>query len=539
MRIHGLVLIISVVLLLSACGGGSDSGGSEVDRPNSEDVIYSYQHKGFSLYSKNLPYTNYKLDTITDSVFNNLTASNQLLVADKLLATLYFGLETNKLQALIDSGTFISSIKQNLTEKKNDLDKVETRLNDSGKNDEEFYFYNWPEGTEETAKILARFYVLEHLDKHYLDYWMSYVLTSNIMFSPAYELASSHSPNIDRVYNRLVRDLRKQSTVQYSTYLHMVSDDNWRRFRSPEDNGREMMEIYLFDFDDKKVPIAGKALQNWHLDRDNDTLVVGLDENYEPLTLFNTTIYNGDDFYSELVKSDNFIKGLVKRLVNVYFSTFTQSKKQAVVDKIVASKPKTWQDILLQIVFSNEYLLSSDKPKSMEEVFFSLSQKIHFKHYRGFFPYLARSLTEMNQASMKYKVGKPNEVPLDTQSFSSYHKFVRESILISSKGETSDGWDKELLISNELFVDIPAYQHEKMVEKLVNYLFKSAIARLPNEAEMLLFKQHFLDDEGNYVSYFRLFKDNGSLNERRNAAVTIFEYISRLTEVYRFKKVAS
>lgn len=78
-----------------------------------------------------------------------------------------------------------------------------------------------------------------------------------------------------------------------------------------------------------------------------------------------------------------------------------------------------------------------------------------------------------------------------------------------------------------------------MVEKLVNYLFKSAIARLPNEAEMLLFKQHFLNDEGSYVNYFRLFKDNGSLNERRNAAVTIFEYISRLTEVYRFKKVAS
>lgn len=85
MRTHGLVLIISVVLLLSACGGGSDLGGSKVDRPNSEDVIYSYQHKGFSLYSKNLPYTNYKLDTMTDSVFNNLTASNQLLVADKHL----------------------------------------------------------------------------------------------------------------------------------------------------------------------------------------------------------------------------------------------------------------------------------------------------------------------------------------------------------------------------------------------------------------------------------------------------------------------
>jgi len=87
----------------------------------------------------------------------------------------------------------------------------------------------------------------------------------------------------------MVRNLQDDSTMAYSTYLHMISSDNWRRFRSPEDNGREMMEIYTLMFDDSKVPIAGKALQNWKLDRDNDTLVIGLNENTQELSLFNTT----------------------------------------------------------------------------------------------------------------------------------------------------------------------------------------------------------------------------------------------------------
>jgi hypothetical protein len=45
-------------------------------------------------------------------------------------------------------------------------------------------------------------------------------------------------------------DLNDDVGMRYSTYLHMTSSDNWRRFRSPEDNGREMLEIYTLDFND-------------------------------------------------------------------------------------------------------------------------------------------------------------------------------------------------------------------------------------------------------------------------------------------------
>ena len=58
------------------------------------------------------------------------------------------------------------------------------------------------------------------------------------------------------------------------------------------------------------VPLAAKALKNWKLDRRSNTLMIGLDENTEPIDdLFaGTTIVNGTDFYSALVLQSNFLE---------------------------------------------------------------------------------------------------------------------------------------------------------------------------------------------------------------------------------------
>jgi len=297
------------------------------------------------------------------------------------------------------------------------------------------------------------------------------------------------------------------------------------------------MEIYLLDFDDTHVPIAGQTLKNWKLDRDNDTLVVGLDENTQPLQLFGTTIINGFDFYRELAKSGNFNKGVTRRLVDVYFPTFSSAGKSSLIASIVSSNPNTWQDILLQIVFSKAYLLDSDKPKSAEELFYSLAKKIHFQHHRGFFSRFAQALTEMNQASMKYKLGKYTEVPLDTQSFITYHKFIRESVFIRSKNDWSSGWVAEELINDELFEGISAYEYQEILDTLIDHLFLSSIARIASEEEKELFRSHMLQDDGTYNGDFELFKTSENpLDERIRATITIMDYISRLSQTYRFEK---
>jgi len=239
------------------------------------------------------------------------------------------------------------------------------------------------------------------------------------------------------------------------------------------------------------------------------------------------------------VTTSEFVKQVSARVVDIYFPTFTSAQKDSIVTSIVSSDPGTWQDILLQVVFSKQYLLDSDKPKAAEELFFSLSKKIYFKHRRGFFSYFAGDLTDMNQASMKYKLGKYVEVPLDTQSFITYHKTMREDVFIRYNNETDDrgGWLEELLIPDQLFEGISAYEHTQMLTHLIDHLFLTVLAREATTEERNLFIAHMIDEEGNYIYPFRLFKDDNSINERRYASIIIMDYLSRLAQNYRFERV--
>ncbi len=501
----------------------------------SYDYDYKAEYKGLKIYAKNLSPDKYKLEQMNDNTFNSLDEKSKLIVADKLLSTLFFGMPYYELKELIDSGKFISTIRNNLSLEQNNLDEMEDIMN----NKNLFEYPSW--GRSEVYKILERFYVLKKLDKHYLDLWSAYVLTQTIMFSPAYELASSHSPNITRVYTRLVRCFKDGNSLGYTAFLHMISEDNWRRFRSPEDNGREMLEIFAGDYDDSHVPIAATALKNWKLDRDYDTLVIGLDENRKPLSLFGTTIYNGFDFYRELAKSEAFVYTVSKRMVDFYFPTFSQKEKERIASLVASSKPETWQDILLQIVFSKEYLLYSDRLKSAEENFFSFAKKTYYKHDKMWFVRFSNYLDDMGQSSMKYKLGKGSEVPLDTKSFMSYHKVLREEMFLANVSEKDlnnydwgrNGWIQKEFLSEDKFQGIMFNENKKFVDRLVDYLFLTVVARSADDEEKALFEKHMLKDDGKFENNFKLY----DLDARVRAAILVMDYLSRLKEAYRYKRV--
>ena len=105
-------------------------------------------------------------------------------------------------------------------------------------------------------------------------------------------------------------------------------------------------------------------------------------------------------------------------------------KRTHIANTVVSSKPETWHDILMQIVFSEAYLLHSEQAKSAEEVFFPLTKKMDFKHYQRTMYYFKDALDDMHQATMRYKLGKLKRVPLDTLSFANYHKYIRESVML-------------------------------------------------------------------------------------------------------------
>ena len=498
---HALIRWISVLfisLFLTNCGGGSSDGVTTITgggEGTASDPKYDISYKGLTFYYQDLAPSDYKLNQLTNDEFNTLGAAQKLQVANTLLSTLFFGYPQKVLQEKIDSDNFIAGIRSGMEEERTDKAWLESYILDEDKF-RQYSSYSEPQA----INILSRFYAMKDLDSYFLKNWVAYILTQTIMFSPAYELSTTHTPNISRVYNRIVTFLNEEGGMRYITYVHMMSEDNWRRFRSPEDNGREMLEIYQFDMDDTHVPIAGKALQNWKLNTNSDTLEVSLNQNTQALNLFGTTIYNGDDFYRELVKADLFTKGVTQRLVDFFFPETSTARKQQITDSIVSSGPETWQDILLQIVFSEEYLLHNNRAKSAEETFFSLAKKMDYKHKDSTFYYFKENLENMHQATMKYKLGKLERVPQDTLSFAHYHKFVREEVLLKrSNPDAIDdygswsrpGWS-DSFIAYENF-DYDSNSDTVSLDTFVHYLFKTTVAREATSEELKLFRDHMIE----------------------------------------------
>ncbi len=530
-------------MVLSGCGEGAKVSS----RSDSQTSKYSIEYKGLSFYDKNLPISNYKLSPLSDADFNALSQEKKLRVADKLLSSLFFGYSPSVLQEKIDSGNFISGVEKGLRENKTDIATLESTIRDE-KN------YYRPGGYANTIDILSRFYAAKNLDRYFFNNWVAYILTQTILFSPAYELDSSHRPNVSRVYNRIVTLLQDDASMRYITYVHMSSEDNWRRFRSPEDNGREMLEIYTLDKNDADVPLAATALQNWKLDRDYDTLVVGLNENTKPLHLFGTTVYNGDDFYREMVKSKQFTYGVTKRLVQFFFTDDTTKEINSITNAIVSSNPQTFQDILEQIVFSKEYLLHTARAKSAEETFYSLVKKMDYKTNMYSIYYFKVALENMHQASMKYKLGKLHRVPLDTLSFANYSKYIREKILMlrSNPNEENNasawsrqGWSDSFIASDNFTID--ASNEIQTLHNFINYLFTVIVQRKATADELNMFDSLMLEtkDGVKNVVYFynlldtRVDSDGNLQGERykRYVAFVVLDYLSRLENIYLYKKV--
>ena len=198
------------------------------------ETKYDLSYKGLFFYYQNKAPSAYRLVQLSNSEFNALSSMQQLQVADKLLSSLFFAYPQAVLEEKIASGTFLTDVRDGLNSDNTDREWLENHILDDT-------YYRQDASTQEAVDILSRFYAMQKLDNYFLNNWTAYILTQTIMFSPAYELDSTHTPNIARVYNRLVTFLDDESGMRYTTYIHMMSEDNWRRFRSPEDNGREMM----------------------------------------------------------------------------------------------------------------------------------------------------------------------------------------------------------------------------------------------------------------------------------------------------------
>jgi len=611
-------------LSVAACGGGSDGGtydgsgsqGSAEQMPGPSSVL-SMQLPPGQLGAALANPENATLEPVVvmqdgplsplaDSEYSALPLIERYRVANKLSATFYSGIAVEDFFELESGFTeahpaitdeWLSSYRAAMLTPLNTDQRARYDLEilGSGSLDDDAIALVEGEvpalfdfGRDRPRELpLARIYHYPpSLDK--ASQWMAWHLANTLLFSPSSELDSAGMTDVQNVMRRLDRAILSNQPVRDVVYEHMRSVENWRRFRSPEDNTREMLEIFLgFEDLDDEVPAASTACRDLYLtdDRDGYQLAYTDFPNTEAQTVLGQPIVACDDFYRLVATHEALIPTVARTLVGYFFSTRDTAFKVAAVDQLVSSGAETFLDLFLPIVFSKAYLFDTEKVKSFEESFLSISQRIHWRVRSDMFRGLASGegglwqgyLAEMSWAAMSNKLGRPSTVPTDSLSFANYHKALREKLLINTWR-----WDEEMGISRPSPPDpapLPAppeeasaqaisdyetvvaqnaqtieampadekaeyYQalerfeehtmrHDQVVKlsipEFIDYLFLSVALRRANPREITtligLFDQNEwirIEEEGQYINKWN----------RANAARLVMDYLSRLPEIY-------
>ncbi len=497
-----ILLILILMCLPVACGSGGGSGSDDSD--NSVGPLQPQE----------------SLERLSDEDYNALTEEDKFGVSNKVMGALYKGVAPAE---FFDMGAGVAALALQTNE--NYVSKIENDLskpvNETPYRNLIAQKYEFDEKQEPIQYQLALLYEIP-LSKNYFELWMAYQLSNTILFSPAVELDSVVYEDGQRVFERLVTMIRQGNSMREIVYAHMISQENWRRFRSPEDNTREMMEIFLKRFIDAEVPLASMACKNWSLKEKDDEylLVIGDEKNTEPVEILDTTVVECTQFYQAVADHADLIPTVAATLVDIFFFGYLPADKARIVDDLVEDDPTTFNEIFQNIIFSKEFLLNVERPKQFEEVFLSLADRVDWYANESFFKNLNResdstsfpSLNNMKQAALTYKLGRQRSVPLDTLSFAFYHQAVREKLLVDRKGNPDNnrdgGWQ-------ESFIEVQLAQDD-----FINYLFLAVLSRNAGQQEL---------DELNTIIADQGFEGD---DRKMQQAMIVLDYLSRLSELY-------
>lgn len=477
------------------------------------------------------------VNRLTADQFNALPAEDRYAITNKLLTTLYKGVGvddyfdlTQGLAAPVEKAGALTLV------------DVETQLATPLANyssyiarvDDKYFYDNVYRQRNTRAYAMATLWEMP-LSRDYFNRWIAYQLANNILFSPAGELDSVSYLDVGGVFNNLSNWMDEGKSIPEIVYAHMISQYNWRRFRSPEDNTREMMEIYLMRFKDEEVPLASQACQNWSLGPDTEDyqLKKSQDKNTESLSLLDTSgIISCEDFYRALVQHPSLIPAVTARIVDQFFPTYSAEQRAVITADVVSYGVTEFSDIFEAIIFSDEYLLRADHVLSAEQLLYGTGHRIDMYARRDLFHSLnddnaandPPDLVNMKQASMSYKLGRLNSVPADSLSFAYVHKLVRNNILMDRRTSTSlsnttdGGWQAATFLNGDYLL--------LSEEDRLHYLFLRVLGRKASSSEIAALQTIF----GNPLNP----ASPGNAIEVDDTAVivTTLDYFSRLPELY-------
>ena len=234
------------------------------------------------------------------------------------------------------------------------------------------------------------------------------------------------------------------------------------------------------------------------------------------------------------------------------------------INSIVASGAETYEDIFTAMIFSREYLLNTERPRSFEESFMPLLDSLKWDPAadpsdsagKAIYEFMASGTTDprgngggnilylgnKGWSTMSMKIGRLPDVPLDALSFANYHKSVREELLIDTTHYDGRQTDIPGLLYNGLGDDdddLHAAVSQLSLTDYIHFLFLNTMQRKASTDEIAGLIAIYdglslleIDTDGNQV-----IRPSTSDNRHNNIAQITFDYISRLPEFYYFRAI--
>ena len=511
---------------------------------------------------------------LSQAEFNSLTPEDQYMVANKLLGTMFrgvsaedfFNLNAGMANLQPNSSTFVDDTRSALARNMSHAevlayDTIIDGLDAEGNPDPANAKYEFDTRSDLESNRRSKQLPLARIKEYPISrdmyvHWMAYVLINTIMFSPAEEMESTDYTDIQNMYRFLVTNLDEGTPIRQMVRSNLPSLARWRVSRSPENHALEAYELYLGLFETEEDSFRGGiACKDLYLTSDADGYLIRRTDypNTEPQLILGTNyITTCDDLYDVIAGHPLLIPRVTEAILN-YFVEVTNDNldyRQQFINSIVASGPETFEDIFTAILFSREYLMNIERPKSFEENLMSLldilkwdpaanAGQVDEEIFRRMTEYNGQTLDlgAMGWDTMTYKIGRIPAVPLDGLSFANYHKALREQLLRNSNsyvGGVNNAGDGLIFDVNDALKPVV---EQMSPEEYIDFLFLSAMQRKATAVEMTDLVALFGPAPGlNYTQDV-----DGVLvirsNRHDDIARVTFDYISRLPEQYYFRSV--
>ncbi|TDO99595.1 hypothetical protein [Marinomonas balearica] len=272
------------------------------------------------------------------------------------------------------------------------------------------------------------------LSKEFFDNWITYQLSNTFVLAVGSELATVSDSLVISHLHDIREAVANDTSIKDYVYEYFLSEMFWARFRSPEDNGREVLEIYLGLFQDDLVPKAAQILKNYSFNESTGSLEKSLEVNTEAQEILGELLTTPGELYQFVVNHDDFLPHIYTHIVKQLYGY----EDREVIGQLQQINATTFREVYLAALF-HENMASVTRPKFPEEVLFPALKSGNYQVRRNDFTVFLNLMDQIGTRPMLSKLERSRATwnALNIGNISS----LLERVYTNEAGSFSSHWN--------------------------------------------------------------------------------------------------